>query len=222
VAVLPVKSRELPFHTIRTFQLYGQTTTCNPAPIGTLQNQAGVTAKITRPFNNQQICPAATAACTYAPTHPHILLHGRAPDERSTATIMDDVRAPPKQANPGTGSEANPLAPTNAGGNIANGPLPLRHGHELPFVAPSSYLRPKQISRTMSDKTPSPLDKDQMQGLVSIYPETTPVRLFSLGSSQLIASPPLPLLPPASLVVECTAAMRGSDDLAAECRPSSP
>ncbi|GKT84750.1 nuclear protein SNF4 [Colletotrichum tofieldiae] len=32
------------------------------------------------------------------------------------------------------------------------------HGHELPFVTPSSYLRPR----------PSPLDKDQIQGLRSI------------------------------------------------------
>ncbi|KAM7195971.1 hypothetical protein V8F33_006422 [Rhypophila sp. PSN 637] len=79
---------------------------------------------------------------------------------------MDDLRAPPEQAHPGANSsEANPLSPTSAGGSTTNGPLPIRQGHELPFVAPSSYLRPKQTSRTMSDKTPSPLDKDQMQGL---------------------------------------------------------
>ncbi|KAK3326520.1 hypothetical protein B0H66DRAFT_513052 [Apodospora peruviana] len=78
---------------------------------------------------------------------------------------MEDARAPPEQANPGANSGASPLPPTSAGGNTADGPLPLRHGHELPFVAPSSYLRPKHLSRTMSEKTPSPLDKDQMQGL---------------------------------------------------------
>ncbi|KAM7201734.1 nuclear protein SNF4 [Naviculisporaceae sp. PSN 640] len=81
---------------------------------------------------------------------------------------MDDARAPPEQANPGASSEASPLPPTSAGGITANGPLPIRQGHELPFVAPSSYLRPKQTSRTMSDKTPSPLDKDEMQGLKGV------------------------------------------------------
>ncbi|KAK3684765.1 hypothetical protein B0T22DRAFT_197544 [Podospora appendiculata] len=81
---------------------------------------------------------------------------------------------PPAATNTPTPSHTHtPAAPTtptsSAGGSNANAngslPLPLRHGHELPFVAPSSYLRPKQISRTMSDKSASPLDKDQMQGL---------------------------------------------------------
>ncbi|CCC13263.1 hypothetical protein SMACR_07041 [Sordaria macrospora] len=90
---------------------------------------------------------------------------------------MDDSRTPPDQAAAsGTGSDAasvSPQAPqpsTTSVGNSntdpnLNGPLPLRPGHELPFVAPSSYLRPKLSSRTMSDKTSNPLDKEQMQGL---------------------------------------------------------
>jgi hypothetical protein len=100
------------------------------------------------------------------------------PDVCSTITIMDDARAPAEKANPGTSSAARAPLPgipttTTADGNSANGPLPLR-GHELPFVAPSSYLRPKPSSRAMSDKMVGPLDKDQMQGLVSIYSETRP------------------------------------------------
>ncbi|KAK1835802.1 nuclear protein SNF4 [Podospora conica] len=54
---------------------------------------------------------------------------------------------------------------------------PLRHGHELPFVAPSSYLRPKPSGRDMTTekkverkKAPplSALDKEQLQGLRGI------------------------------------------------------
>ncbi|KAI1375277.1 CBS-domain-containing protein [Hypoxylon crocopeplum] len=48
-------------------------------------------------------------------------------------------------------------------------PLPLpRAGHELPFVQPSSYLRPKIRSRTVPPvSTPpmSPIDEEQLQGL---------------------------------------------------------
>ncbi|KAL0467328.1 hypothetical protein QR685DRAFT_84027 [Neurospora intermedia] len=92
---------------------------------------------------------------------------------------MDDSCTLPDQAAPGTGSDAAGVSPqasqpsTASAGNSntdpnLNGPLTLRPGHELPFVAPSSYLRPKPSSRTMSDKTSNPLDKDQMQGLRGI------------------------------------------------------
>ncbi|KAI1104268.1 CBS-domain-containing protein [Jackrogersella minutella] len=45
-------------------------------------------------------------------------------------------------------------------------PLP-RAGHELPFVQPSSYLRPKTRSRTIPVPTTpmSPIDEEQLQGL---------------------------------------------------------
>jgi len=70
-------------------------------------------------------------------------------------------------------------------GSGPQGPAPLvRHSHELPFVAPSSYLRPKPNSRTMSEpKRLGPLDRDQAQGLVST----------SRDSLRPLA--PLPLLP---------------------------
>lgn len=48
-------------------------------------------------------------------------------------------------------------------------------GHELPYVAPSSYLRPKPNSHAMSEPKPSsPLDKEQMQGLVSLLLPSPP------------------------------------------------
>lgn len=101
---------------------------------------------------------------------------GSAPDARSTTTnsttiMADDTRAPAEKANPSTSAANPPPAPMTpaGGGSEAQGPLPLlRPGHELPFVAPSSYLRPKPTAR--ADKTPSPLDKEQMQGLVSVFP----------------------------------------------------
>lgn len=44
-----------------------------------------------------------------------------------------------------------------------------RPGHKLPFVQPSSYLRPKTRSRTtpVAPTPMSPVDEEQMQGLVS-------------------------------------------------------
>jgi hypothetical protein len=82
--------------------------------------------------------------------------------------MMDDPRAPPNAAHPSSRSAPPALAPTTTTDGENGSQLPLRSGHELPFVAPSSYLRPKLPSRTMSEKTPSALDKEQMQGLVSM------------------------------------------------------
>ncbi|KAK4168973.1 hypothetical protein QBC43DRAFT_83540 [Cladorrhinum sp. PSN259] len=98
---------------------------------------------------------------------------------------MDDARVTAETAHPrpDCGSDSNAgsapkssspatttTTPATTGGNNDSGPLPLRHGHEqLPFVAPSSYLRPKPVSRTMSDnRNLSPLDRDQLQGLRGI------------------------------------------------------
>ncbi|KAL2151962.1 hypothetical protein VTH82DRAFT_5146 [Thermothelomyces myriococcoides] len=79
---------------------------------------------------------------------------------------MDDPRAPAEEAHHGS---RNAPSTSPAGGENGGGQqLPLRPGHELPFVAPSSYLRPKPPSRTMSEKAPSALDRDQMQGLRGI------------------------------------------------------
>ncbi|KAK4104704.1 CBS-domain-containing protein [Parathielavia hyrcaniae] len=84
---------------------------------------------------------------------------------------MDDPRAAPEAAHPSSRSAPAVLPPTTHSdtGENGSGQLPLRpSGHELPFVAPSSYLRPKPASRTMSERTPSALDKEQMQGLRGI------------------------------------------------------
>ncbi len=79
--------------------------------------------------------------------------------------MMDNPRAPPETAHPSSRS-APPT--TSAAGENGSGQLPLRAGHEQPLAAPSSYLRPNPPSRTMSEKTPSALDKEQLQGLVSM------------------------------------------------------
>lgn len=90
-----------------------------------------------------------------------------------------------------------------AGGSEAQGqgaPPPLRHGHELPFVAPSSYLRPKPAGRDMTtekkaEKKKAPpltvLDKEQLQGLVSTIPRHT-----STCPSCPVPVSPLALRPP--------------------------
>ena len=91
--------------------------------------------------------------------------------------MMDNARAPAAKAN----------ASSEESGSGPQGPTPLvRHGHELPFVAPSSYLRPKPNSHTMSEpKAAGPLDRDQMQGLVSIFQRHSP--LFAGSFATLVA-----------------------------------
>lgn len=74
-------------------------------------------------------------------------------------------------AEPGVGG-----APTVSVSSGDAGPTAVASsGHELPpavphFVAPSSYLRPKTTHRSAMAQTepkpPSPLDKEQLQGLV--------------------------------------------------------
>lgn len=82
---------------------------------------------------------------------------------------MDDPRAPPEAAHPSSRSAPPALPPTaEAAGENGNGQQPMRPGHEFPFATPSLYLRPKPPSRTMSERTPNALDKEQMQGLVSM------------------------------------------------------
>ncbi|OIW29606.1 CBS-domain-containing protein [Coniochaeta ligniaria NRRL 30616] len=68
-----------------------------------------------------------------------------------------------KQPDAAAGSETNPLAAAAARETTS-------HGHELPFVAPSSYLRRTPTGRRMADKHAglSPLDRDQMLGLRGI------------------------------------------------------
>ncbi|KAI7920042.1 nuclear protein SNF4 [Pyricularia oryzae] len=72
---------------------------------------------------------------------------------------MDDVPAAPGVGKANGNGAAPPEMPAAA------------IGHELPYVAPSSYLRPKPQSRiAMPESQPfGLLDRDQMQGLVSLY-----------------------------------------------------
>ncbi|KAI0834587.1 CBS-domain-containing protein [Hypoxylon sp. FL0890] len=82
---------------------------------------------------------------------------------------MDD----PSRRKPNNSPGKEPQrAPTAAGPAMFSGlyssiaPLP-RAGHELPFVQPSSYLRPKFRSRTTPVPTTpmAPIDEEQLQGL---------------------------------------------------------
>ncbi|KAI0166782.1 CBS-domain-containing protein [Hypoxylon sp. FL1284] len=63
------------------------------------------------------------------------------------------------------GAGATPAIPSALGFHSTI-PLP-RAGHELPFVQPSSYLRPKIRSRTVPTPTTpmTPIDEEQLQGL---------------------------------------------------------
>ncbi|GAW17286.1 hypothetical protein ANO14919_067410 [Xylariales sp. No.14919] len=67
----------------------------------------------------------------------------------------------PRAPNPRVG-----LGPGPTMSSISS-PLAARAGHELPFVQPSSYLRPSSRSHTIPPAAPpmSPIDEEQMQGL---------------------------------------------------------
>ncbi|RWA04202.1 hypothetical protein EKO27_g10910 [Xylaria grammica] len=67
----------------------------------------------------------------------------------------------PRAPNPRVG-----LGPGPTMSSISS-PLAARAGHELPFVQPSSYLRPSSRSHTILPAAPpmSPIDEEQMQGL---------------------------------------------------------
>ncbi|KXH40342.1 hypothetical protein CSAL01_04443 [Colletotrichum salicis] len=92
-------------------------------------------------------------------------------DDPSSSSASKDNAGPgsmptshPSQQQPsGNGPLQPPVVATAA--SIAR-----PHGHELPFVTPSSYLRPRppSVARKMPEKPPSPLDKDQIQGLRAI------------------------------------------------------
>ncbi|EEY21432.1 nuclear protein SNF4 [Verticillium alfalfae VaMs.102] len=113
------------------------------------------------------------------------------------ATVPPSSSGPKPNASPsGSGTQAPPVFATAASiarPNVSSSsvsqshPQPHAHapqlaapapthgqGHELPFVTPSSYLRPKPApsaaaARTeMTAKPLSPLDKEQMQGLRAI------------------------------------------------------
>ncbi|KAH8909026.1 CBS-domain-containing protein [Coniochaeta sp. PMI_546] len=107
---------------------------------------------------------------------------------------MDDAPPPSRAAASETQADHAATGNTNSGSNSGNvdapiaatsasPPAPSRtatphsatskttpHGHELPFVAPSSYLRRTPTGRRMADKHAglSPLDRDQMLGLRGI------------------------------------------------------
>lgn len=79
---------------------------------------------------------------------------------------------------PQSGS-ANQDEPTTSAGTTN---VPVHSGHEPPgFVAPSSYLRPSRAqSRPVTPaKQMNPLDKEQIEGLVSLPPAATTASLIT-------------------------------------------
>lgn len=75
-------------------------------------------------------------------------------------------RAPAVSASAAAATATISPAISSALGLHSTIPLP-RAGHELPFVQPSSYLRPKIRSRTVPTPTTpmTPIDEEQLQGL---------------------------------------------------------
>ncbi len=88
--------------------------------------------------------------------------------EPSSNPPLDEV---PQHAPAAVGAGAAVAATAPAISSDLHSFIPplLRPGHELPFVQPSSYLRPKLRTRTVPAPTPpmSPIDEEQLQGLVS-------------------------------------------------------
>jgi hypothetical protein len=103
--------------------------------------------------------PSAAASASPAP------IRTATPNSATSGTLQIPTRTVEKSKQPdaAAGSENKPLAAAAAARE------PASHGHELPFVAPSSYLRRTPTGRRMADKHAglSPLDRDQMLGLVS-------------------------------------------------------
>jgi hypothetical protein len=83
----------------------------------------------------------------------------------TTTTASADE--PPNAPRPRAGPTISMSSVSSPFGTLP--PLAARVGHELPFVQPSSYLRPSSRSHTIpSVPSPmSPIDEEQMQGLVS-------------------------------------------------------
>lgn len=111
-----------------------------------------------------------------------------ATSRKSPSSVNDSAAAAPVDASSlltTSGGRAVPQSPVAA--TPVGSPRPLVTSKvELPFVQPSSYLRPaKATSRTMTERQiQSPLDKEQLQALVS----KTILSLFGSKSATLFWS----------------------------------
>ncbi|KAI1262112.1 hypothetical protein F5Y18DRAFT_398553 [Xylariaceae sp. FL1019] len=86
----------------------------------------------------------------------------------ATTDEPHDGPAPATAPAPPVGSAPPGVAKSSSGtlGSIGTIPPLTRTGHELPFVQPSSYLRPSNSRTVPSLPSPmSPIDEEQMQGL---------------------------------------------------------
>jgi hypothetical protein len=117
-----------------------------------------------------------------------------APPQGTDATVPAPAPAPAPAAEAGVGVVTGPalITPRRRAASTSTGPSPSTsaagHGHVPHFVAPSSYLRRRTSIRSpMAPTEPkplSPLDRDQLQGLVCI--------IIYLPFGQLVSSHPYP------------------------------
>lgn len=133
---------------------------------GTTQQPTTTPATATTPRTTTATAATAATTATTATTANTILVHSRADEPPNTkANTQAQVRPRVGPGSPAMSSLSSP-------------PFAARAGHELPFVAPSSYLRPSSRNRTIPPPpiaTPmSPIDEEQMQGLVSPISQFSP------------------------------------------------
>ncbi len=112
--------------------------------------------------------PPATAAAASTVT----IASARA-SAHEPPNVPNVPNVPKPRGGPGPGPGPGPAM------SSVSSPLAARPGHELPFVQPSSYLRPSSRSHPLPPvATPpmSPSDEEQMQGLVSRAPNPPPIQ----------------------------------------------
>ncbi|KAI0552645.1 hypothetical protein F4679DRAFT_534957 [Xylaria curta] len=126
-------------------------------------DESRITKPKPKPTTTTTPTPAAAAAATATNT---LAIHARA-DEPPNANTHAHVHVNAANApRPRVGPGSYAMSP------LSSFPFAARPGHELPFVAPSSYLRPSSRNRTIHPppiaSPMSPIDEEQMQGLKGV------------------------------------------------------
>ncbi|KAI0491117.1 hypothetical protein F4859DRAFT_520677 [Xylaria cf. heliscus] len=106
---------------------------------------------------------ATTATATTTTTTNTAPARADEPPNANNAHAYTHAHAPRPRVGPGSGSGSPAMS------SLSSASFAARAGHELPFVAPSSYLRPSSRNRTIPPPPiaapMSPIDEEQMQGL---------------------------------------------------------
>lgn len=102
--------------------------------------------------------------------HHHHYHHQKSSEQKPPADARKQPPSPRQHDAPAAAHAQQQVAPARRQSSSA-APASPPADHGLPFVKPSSYLRRKPHSgggrRAMERAAPSPLDREQMQGLVS-------------------------------------------------------